>query len=174
MILDTVIDDPRWNEATLSGGLEGQAMRAFETALDHLGLLNEDWEVSLLGCNDARIAELNAEFRDKDKATNVLSWPAQELAAAQPGGQPDAPEVDFMGDAALGDIAIAYETCLHEAKTAEKPLSDHLTHLLVHGLLHLLGYDHIRDADATVMETLETEILGKLGIANPYVLEDRS
>jgi probable rRNA maturation factor len=83
-----------------------------------------------------------------------------------------APEADFTGEIPLGDIAIAYETCAREAQEAGKPLADHLRHLIVHGLLHLLGYDHIRDPDATLMEGLEVEILGKMGIDDPYTVED--
>ncbi len=68
----------------------------------------------------------------------------------------------------LGDLAIAFETCAREAQEAGKTMADHVTHLIVHGTLHLLGYDHLRDGDATLMENLETEILGKMGIADPY------
>ena len=170
MILDVVIEDDRWDAAALNK----QAEVAVAATLAYLELLDEDWEITVLGCDDARIADLNAEFREKPKPTNVLSWPAQELAAAQEGGQPAPPEVDFMGDAALGDIAISYETCMKEAEIAQKPPEDHIRHLLVHGTLHLLGYDHIRDGDATVMETLEVGILGKLGIPDPYIIEDGS
>lgn len=73
----------------------------------------------------------------------------------------------MMGEG-LGDIAISYDTCLREAQSAGKPMPDHVTHLIVHGVLHLLGYDHVRDRDATLMEGLETVILGKMGIADPY------
>jgi probable rRNA maturation factor len=74
-------------------------------------------------------------------------------------------------DPELGDIAIAYETCLREADAAGRAMADHTTHLLVHGTLHLLGYDHERGGDATLMEQIEVEILGKLGIADPYRIE---
>jgi len=168
MILDVVIEDARWDAAAL----EKQAQEAVSATLAYLELEDEDWEVTVLGCDDARIADLNAEFREKPKPTNVLSWPAQELAAVQDGGQPTPPEVDFMGDAALGDIAISYDTCVKEADLAQKSREDHVRHLLVHGTLHLLGYDHIRDGDATIMETLEVGILGKLGIPDPYIIED--
>lgn len=168
MILDVVIEDPRWD----AFALKNHATVAVQAVLDWLDLGDEDWEVTVLGCDDARIAELNAEFREKAKPTNVLSWPAQELAAEDEGGAPYPPEMDFMGDAALGDIAISYDTCMAEAAAGEKEPAHHILHLLVHGTLHLLGYDHIRDGDATVMETLEVGILGKLGIADPYILED--
>lgn len=164
MILDIVVEDPRWEDADL----DRHAEASIAAVLARLQVEDLDWEVSLLACNDARIAELNAEFREKDKATNVLSWPAQELGAEEEGADPARPEVDFMGDAALGDIAIAFETCKREAEEAGKSFDDHVRHLLVHGTLHLLGYDHIRDGDATLMEDLEVEILGKMGIADPY------
>jgi len=164
-MLDIAIEDTRWQTA----GLEALAEQAAAATLAHQGLDAEDCEISLLACDDARIAVLNAEFRDKPTPTNVLSWPAQELAADAPGGAPDQPEPDFTGELALGDIAIAYDTCAREAQAADKPIADHVTHLIVHGVLHLLGYDHIRDADATVMEALEVEILGKMGINNPYI-----
>ena len=116
-----------------------------------------------MGCDDARIAELNAEFREKQTATNVLSWPAQELAP------PQAPTPDpFEDETELGDIALAYETCHREAEEAQLTPQAHITHLIVHGTLHLLGYDHIEDTDAELMEGLEVEILAKLGIPNPY------
>lgn len=161
MTVDVVIEDPRWDEA----GLERLATIASDAALVHLGLDPAAWEICVMGCDDARIAELNEEFRDKGKATNVLSWPSQERGAAEDGGAPEAPEGP---DPELGDIAIAYETCLREADQADKPFADHLTHLLIHATLHLLGYDHIRDKDATLMEGIEVEILGKMGLPDPY------
>ncbi|MDE4135047.1 rRNA maturation RNase YbeY [Phaeobacter sp. QD34_3] len=164
MTLEISLEDDRWNAVAF----DQLAERSIAAALDHFGLDAEECEISLLACDDARIADLNAEFRDKPTPTNVLSWPAEDLAAEEPGGTPLPPEADFTGEIPLGDVAIAYDTCLREAHEAGKPLADHLTHLLVHGVLHLLGYDHIRDPDATVMEALEVEILGKLGIANPY------
>ncbi|MGJ8604592.1 MAG: rRNA maturation RNase YbeY [Marivita sp.] len=164
-LIDIVIEDPRWEAV----GLEALAERAAVTALEYLGFPAQGYEVALLACDDARIADLNAEFREKPTPTNVLSWPASDLAAEQDGGTPIAPPPpDPMMRESLGDIAIAYDTCLHEAETGGKPLTDHVTHLIVHGVLHLLGYDHIRGRDATLMEGLETGILGKMGIADPY------
>lgn len=159
--VDVLVEDPRWEEA----GLSGLAGRAVTAALAHLGLDPAAWEVAILGCDDARIAELNATFRGKPAPTNVLSWPAEDLSPGRPGAAPEPPS----GDAPeLGDIAIAYDTCAREAAAGGKPLADHVTHLVVHGVLHLLGYDHQTEADATRMERLETEILGKMGVADPY------
>ncbi len=161
---DCVIEDSRWETIALTD----LARRATAATLTRLGLDPQSWDITLLACDDARIAELNTEFRDKPQPTNVLSWPSEERGAADPGALPDPPAPDRMGDCELGDIAIAFDTCLREAESAGKPLPDHVTHLVVHGVLHLLGFDHIRDQDATLMEALETEILGRLGIPDPY------
>uniref|UniRef100_UPI00356AE89E rRNA maturation RNase YbeY n=1 Tax=Shimia sp. TaxID=1954381 RepID=UPI00356AE89E len=150
-------------------GLAALAEGAARAALAHLSMDPEACLISLLACDDARIADLNADFRAKPQPTNVLSWPAQELGAEAPGGAPALPAPDPFEDLTeLGDIAIAYDTCAREAAEAGKPLADHVSHLVVHGVLHLLGYDHIRDRDATLMEGIETRILGKMGIADPY------
>lgn len=162
MLVDIVIEEGRWSEA----GLEALAEEAARETLAHLNLkpaVGDAFEISLLACNDQRIAELNGDFRAKPQPTNVLSWPSEERSAEVPGGTPDVPE-----DPELGDIAIAYETCAREAQEQGKEFSTHVSHLLVHGVLHLLGYDHIDDKDAALMEGLEVEILGKMNISNPY------
>lgn len=161
-MVDTVIEDDRWQALDL----ERLAETAARATLEHLGLECADWEIAVLGCNDARIAALNQVFRDKAQPTNVLSWPSEERGASEDGAVP-APPVAGR-DAELGDISIAYEICAKEAETAGRPMEDHVTHLLVHGILHLLGYDHIRDKDATLMEATEVQILGKLGLPDPY------
>ena len=159
-----ILEDPRWEAA----GLEALAERAARAALTALGLDPAGFEIALLGASDARISELNADFRGKPQPTNVLSWPAAELGAAAEGATP-APPVPGRGmPESLGDIALAWETCCAEAAAAGKPLADHLTHLVLHGTLHLLGYDHQRDGDATLMEELERKILARLGVADPY------
>ena len=165
--LDILIEDDRW--AALD--LPSLAMPAIGAVLEQAGLEREVCEISLLACDDARIGVLNAEFRGKPVATNVLSWPAEDLSPDQEGAAPLTPKPDFGGEIPLGDIAIAFDTCEREAVEAGKSMTDHVTHLIVHGTLHLLGYDHIRDADATLMEGLETRILGRLGIDDPYRLD---
>lgn len=162
MLTEVRIDDDRWQAV----GLAGLAERAAAATLVHLGLAPDDWEISVLGCDDARIAVLNGEFRDKPQPTNVLSWPSEERGADRPGARPALPEAG--PDPELGDIAIAYDTCVREAEAGGKPLGDHVTHLIVHAVLHLLGYDHISDQDATLMEATEGAILGKLGVRDPY------
>ena len=164
-LVEVVIEDDRWEAV----GLPALAERAGRAVLGRLGLPPGGFELALLAASDARIAGLNADFRGKPQPTNVLSWPAEELAAEAEGGAPSPP---LAGTAeapeSLGDIALAWETCAREAAEAGRPLADHLTHLVVHGLLHLLGYDHLRDGDAAVMERLEIEILASLGVADPY------
>ncbi len=113
-------------------------------------------ELSLVFTDDASIREINAEWREKDKPTNVLSFPAYPL---EPGGMPGP---------MLGDIVIARETVEREALDLDKSFEDHLTHLLVHGFLHLFGYDHMDAEEAEEMEGLETRILAKLGLSDPY------
>lgn len=163
MPVDCMIESRAWAGA----GLESLAERAVAEVFAHLEIPQRA-EIALLACDDARIATLNADFRGKPVPTNVLSWPSQERAAE---GEGDAPDLRLGADPELGDIAIAYETCAREAAETGRELADHAVHLIVHGTLHLLGYDHERDGDATLMEAIEVEILGKLGISDPYRIE---
>ena len=164
-LVDTVIEDDRWE----AFGLDALADRAIRAALAELGLAPEGFTLCLMGCDDARILELNGDFRGKAKPTNVLSWPSDERGASGEGGRPEAPEPGDEDDPeSLGDIAISYDTCAREAAEAGKPLADHVTHLVVHGLLHLLGYDHVREGDAALMEGTEVRILARLGLSDPY------
>lgn len=125
-------------------------------------LANPRLIVSLLFTSDAEVHALNREWRDRDKPTNVLSFPMmeqEELQDLAPDGPP----------AMLGDIALAHETCAREAAEKGVSLEHHAAHLIVHGLLHLAGHDHVNsDEEAEQMEALETAILAKLGIADPY------
>ncbi len=155
---ETLIEDPRWQTVDLAHLVQNAAIATL--AQQNLG--QTGFEISVLGCDDAHIATLNQQFRAKPAPTNVLSWPSAERGAAQDGGMPLRPEAG--ADMALGDIAISYDTCANEATEAGKPLKNHTTHLIVHAILHLLGYDHIRDKDANLMMNNEREILGKLGL----------
>ena len=110
-----------------------------------------DLELTILLTDDATIRDLNARFRNKDATTNVLSFPAHATATGQ-----------------LGDIALAHGVCAAEAAEQRKTLAAHLQHLVAHGVLHLVGYDHEDDGDAEVMEDLERRILGRLGLPDPY------
>jgi probable rRNA maturation factor len=116
-------------------------------------------ELAVMLTDDGGIRTLNNNWRGIDKPTNVLSFPA--LQPTGPSGPDDAPRM-------LGDIAIAYDTTRREADEEQKPFDHHLSHLAVHGFLHLIGYDHEKDDDAEAMEALEREILAQLGIPDPY------
>lgn len=169
MEIDILIEEPAWNRAELGDGLEELVDRVCPAVLTELDLAPDSFSVSVLACNDARIAALNGEFRGKPTPTNVLSWPAEDRAAQSPGTMPRLPQHPLAGPPEeLGDIAISFETCQAEAAAAAKPLADHVAHLMAHGTLHLLGFDHETDADAELMESLETRILARLGIPDPY------
>lgn len=125
-------------------------------------LANPRLIASVLFTSDAEVHTLNREWRSRDKPTNVLSFPMLERAELETLAPDGPPEM-------LGDIALAYETCAREAAEKGVTLQAHATHLIVHGLLHLAGHDHVdSDEQAEAMEALETRILAKLGIADPY------
>lgn len=157
-----VIEDDRWIDADL----EMLAQRAADAVADWMNM--PELQIVVLGCDDERIAGLNAEFRGKPIPTNVLSWPSSAFPERSPGARPTLPPMPE-----IGDIAIAYDTCEREAKAQDKPFADHVTHLLVHGTLHLAGFDHIDDLDAETMEGSEREILARLGISDPYLEYER-
>ena len=164
-LVETVIEDAQWE----AFGLAGLAERAGRAVLAALDLPVEGFAVSLMGCDDDRIAVLNADFREKPVPTNVLSWPSEERGAEFVGEAPERPQPGALDDPEpLGDIAIAWETCAREAADQGKPMAKHVTHLIVHGVLHLLGYDHVEEEDAALMEGLEVRILASLGVSDPY------
>ncbi|MGG7643384.1 rRNA maturation RNase YbeY [Rhodovulum sp. YNF3179] len=164
-LVDAVVEDDRWTATDL----EALAAQACAAALRECGYDPAGFEIGLLACDDGRIAALNADFRDRARPTNVLSWPAQHLVADAPGAVPPGPAADpFDARTHLGDIAIAYDTVAREAAAQGKAVADHCRHLLVHGTLHLLGYDHISEKDALLMEGVERRALATLGVADPY------
>ena len=144
-MIDVEIEDGRWAEAVPEA--ENLTRKAAEAAL--AGERGDN--VTVLLTDDKTVRELNGRFRGKNQPTNVLSFPAFE----NPEGF-------------LGDIALAYETCEREAAEQGKSLAHHLQHLVAHGALHLVGYDHQGDAEAQAMEALEREILSGLGVPDPY------
>lgn len=152
----------------LLGDWEAEAARAVTAALDGAGFgavparPGLDVEVSVLLADDAELRRLNRDYRGKDRPTNILSFPM--LA-------PDAVKAALAaetGSLLLGDLALAFETLVAEARAEGKAPRDHFIHLLVHGTLHLLGHDHESPADACRMEALEVEVLATLGVADPY------
>jgi len=138
-----LVEDPTWRSHR---GLQARLKQAAQAAAA-AGRLKGG--LTILLADDRKLRALNREFRGRDKATNVLSFPA--------------------GGGYAGDIAIAHGVAAKEAKAAGKRFADHVIHLVVHGVLHLAGYDHERPKDAKLMEPLEVRILGRLGIADPYV-----
>lgn len=142
-----VVEDETWRSHR---GLQTRLKLAAEAARK-AGKLKGD--VTILLSDDAKLRTLNHDFRGKDKATNVLSFPG--------------------ADGYAGDIAIAHGVTAAEAKEASKTFADHATHLVVHGMLHLAGYDHERPKDAKIMEPLEVKILKRLGVADPYAVPAR-
>ena len=144
MSITLIVTEPKWRRTR---GLLPRLKRAATRALVHTG--HEDGTLTILLADDEKLRALNAAFRGKNKTTNVLSFPAS-------------------ADEYLGDVAIAHDVTLKEANEQNKSFTDHATHLVVHGVLHLLGYDHEKTRDAKIMEPLETAILSELGIGDPY------
>ncbi len=151
-MIDIEVEDQAWTAALADA--ENLARRAAEAALAG-SPSNSGGDIVVLLANDETLRGLNARFLGKDKPTNVLSFPAGEGMSGH-----------------LGDIALAFGVCAAEAKEQGKPLAHHLSHLVCHGVLHLLGYDHEDGADAEVMEDLERGVLTGLGIPDPYQTDD--
>lgn len=152
MPLDIAIEDDGW------AVLPNLEMMAEQAAAATLPKGEQGKIITLLFADDETMQDLNKEWRGLDKPTNVLSFPAPKDQPVPPGELP-----------LLGDIILGFETCAREAQEAGKTLADHTCHLIVHGVLHLLGYDHENDKDAEVMEAAEVKILSTLGIKNPYL-----
>ena len=143
-MIEVEIEDAAWTSA-----LPDAAAVAERAATAALGTVEGD--VVVLLTDDAAVQDLNARFRDRDRPTNVLSFPAADSAAPH-----------------LGDLVLAFGVCAAEAAAQGKTLADHLSHLTVHGVLHLLGRDHVDEAEADEMEAEERSILASLGVADPY------
>ena len=143
-MIEVEIEEAAWTSA-----LPDAAAVAERAATAALGTVEGD--VVVLLTDDAAVQDLNARFRDRDRPTNVLSFPAADSAAPH-----------------LGDLVLAFGVCAAEAAAQGKPLADHLSHLTVHGVLHLLGRDHVDEAEADEMEAEERSILASLGVADPY------
>jgi len=144
-MIEIEVEAEAWTSAL--PGAEAVVERAAQAALGTV-----EGDIVVLLTDDAAVRELNGRFRDKDRPTNVLSFPAPENAFPH-----------------LGDIVLAFGVCATEAEAQGKTLADHLSHLVVHGVLHLLGRDHEDDAEAEEMEAEEREILAQIGVADPYI-----
>ena len=147
--IEITVEDAEWKK--FSAAARARMKKAVLRALDHE---KASGALTILLADDARLKALNHQFRGKNKPTNVLSFPADGLDGADAGY--------------LGDVAIAYGTVKREAAESGKRFADHLTHLAVHGVLHLVGHDHEKPKEAARMERIEREILAEFGIADPY------
>lgn len=152
-IIDIAIASPLWAQPARLRRLVATCIR--ETCALAQPKIRSGSEVSLLFCDDDQMRTLNRTWRNIDAATNVLSFPAAEFsrAAAKP---------------CLGDIIVAHETVARESEAEAKPFNEHLCHLIVHGFLHLIGYDHVETEQAEVMEAMERAVLARLAIGDPY------
>jgi probable rRNA maturation factor len=153
MIAAIDIADDAWLRVV---DLEALTERAIGAALDH-ARADKNVEIGVLFASDVEAAKMNTQWRHKDYAPNILSFPTSK-GMDVPNGEPKP----------LGDLILASGTVAREAEEQGKPLTSHLTHLIVHGTLHLLGFDHIEEADAQCMETAEVAILAGLGVPDPY------
>ncbi|WP_136657569.1 rRNA maturation RNase YbeY [Nitratireductor sp. XY-223] len=157
--IQIAVEAPGWPD---KGELEARCGTVISTAAGYLArhagqpFPDSGCELSLLFADDRAVREINNQWRAQDKPTNVLSFPATPLEPGQ------------MPGPMLGDVLFARETVARESQAMDIPFDNHLTHLLVHGFLHLLGYDHIDDDDAEAMEALETRILAALDLSDPY------
>ena len=149
--IDILVQSPLWNEQPAAEQTVRDAIAAAAASLPD-AQRKPNGEVSVVLTDDATIRALNKEWRKIDKATNVLSFPA-------------GPNKDVI----LGDVVIAYETLQRECAEEDRVFLHHLAHLSVHGFLHLMGYDHETDAEADSMERLETAVLQRLGLPDPYL-----
>jgi probable rRNA maturation factor len=153
-VVDVVAESPLWDAHP---DAEEVARRAVGAALSEAGrTYNEDAELAVILADDARLKDLNRDWRGKDRPTNVLSFPGaegDEIATAP----------------LLGDLVLAFETVAEEAERDGKSFEDHFAHLVVHGTLHLFGFDHMSDDEAETMENTERAALARLGIADPYL-----
>jgi probable rRNA maturation factor len=153
--LEILIQSPLWAAAP---DARATLRRAMGAVAENRGIVHEG-EITALLTDDSAIRSLNRQWRSIDKATNVLAFPARRFEPPQLGLPPR-----------IGDVVIAYETTAREAEAEGKSFSQHLSHLAVHGFLHLLGYDHDSDAAALEMEQLEVEILARLDLPDPYAV----
>jgi probable rRNA maturation factor len=153
-LIDVMVQSPRWKKQPRASMIVRKAIQAAAKATS-----TPRAELAIVLTDDSAIRTLNREWRGFDKPTNVLSFPAASFGAIQ-------------NSSSLGDVIIAFQTVAKEATSEGKPFKNHLSHLAVHGFLHLLGYDHETDRDARKMEQIEVKILAGLGVPDPYAEQD--
>jgi probable rRNA maturation factor len=151
-LIDVLVESPLWKDVS---GAKAAVRTAIGAAAHEIS--SPAGEVAVVLTDDAALRKLNREWRNIDKPTNVLSFPASATGPAA---------------SMLGDIVIAYETLARESRDEGKEFVHHLSHIAVHGFLHLMGYDHQSDSDAAAMEKLESAVLARLRISDPYLVRD--
>jgi probable rRNA maturation factor len=162
--IDVMVASVLWKSRHNAKALVQRAIATAASAVSTAGC-----EVAIVLTDDSAIRTLNRNWRQKNAATNVLSFPVREnLPRPLPRAEKPRAKIGRV-PRLLGDIVIAYETTEREARAERKPFAHHLTHLAVHGFLHLVGYDHVADEEAEAMEGLETAILARLGVPDPYI-----
>ncbi|WGF87130.1 rRNA maturation RNase YbeY [Marinivivus vitaminiproducens] len=161
LILTVAVETPQWHDVLQNGDTLCREAANATLTLARPDLV--EGEISVVLTDDEEVRSLNHRWRHKNKPTNVLSFPGVDLVPGEP--LPSLP-----GGILLGDVVLALETVQREAEAEGKRLADHVRHLVTHGVLHLLGYDHQTEAEASVMEGVETRVLAGLGIDDPYAM----
>ncbi len=157
------VESPGWEGTDIEQLVETAAL----ATLNAVGESAADYQISVLACDDDRIADLNSRFRNRPQITDILSWPSVDSFSAAIDEQAnEIPSMKF-----LGDLAISWTCCRRDADLAGRNFNDHLTHLLVHGVLHLLGFEHSDGNSAKKMEEIEIRVLATLNIIHPYTLQ---
>lgn len=165
VLLDTV--SPKWKRAfyAMNSRIERAAAAAFDGAKKPAAFARRRFEISITLTDDAHVKMLNRDFRGIDKPTNVLSFPQIDLESFKKSSLDVYPKNMFIP---LGDVVLGFQTIVRETREQKKTMENHTVHLIVHGVLHLLGYDHMRPKDAKIMEKLECDILRAMGYPDPY------
>ena len=172
MKADILFNDNRWKKLPF----EKIVHNSINLVAEDILLTTNDYEIAILACNDLEIINLNKNFRGDSAPTNILSWPEHEYKRMKPGGFPTRivnPTKFSKGSDFLGNLAISFDRCSSEASAGSIRFEDYTTHLIIHGFLHLIGFDHDNELDAILMEDTEKRLLSRLGIKNPYELKDR-
>ena len=162
MSVDLIMEEARWKTLNLLQ----IANAAFKATLSQLNLRSENFICCIFACSSKKIKGLNAQFRGKNISTNVISFPSTpDICGVKSCSKLE----DNVDPFELGDIAIAYDVCKKEADVSKIDFEHHVYHLIIHSVLHLLGYDHEEEKNAAKMEKIEVQVLAKLGITNPYL-----
>lgn len=162
-----VYKDDRWKKIPL----QKIAQSSLNLIVDKILHKEKQLEISILASNDFELAKLNKQYRGSSTPTNILAWPEHDFKRSTPGALPNYTSTsysDFEGLDFIGNLAISFDRCSIESEETNIIFDNHLTHLLVHGCLHLIGFDHHDELDARLMEDVERKLLSELGIKNPY------